>query len=54
MKLSAPKQITWWVGLILLVVGIIASFVASISGFALWIVAISALLMLVATAVQGL
>ncbi len=54
MKLSAPKQITWWAGLVILVVGVIGNFIGALNPFAIWIVAIAAVLMLIATAVQGL
>ena len=56
MKLSAPKVITWWVALVLAVVGIIASLVTIpvLSGFAFWLVAIAAVLLLIATAIEGL
>ena len=56
MKLSAPKVITWWVALILAVLGILATFVTIpvLSGFAFWMVAIAAVLLLLATALEGL
>ncbi len=39
MKLSAPKQITFWVAVIVAVVGLLAALVSipPLSGFALWI-----------------
>ncbi len=42
MKLSAPKLITWWIALIIGVIGIIANFVTIpvLSGFAFWLVVI--------------
>jgi threonine/homoserine/homoserine lactone efflux protein len=42
MKLSAPKQITFWVAVVVAVIGLIGSFAAIpvLSGFALWIVVV--------------
>ena len=47
--LSAPKNITWWIALILAVVGIILYFAGPIPQFAIWIVLASAVLLLIAT-----
>jgi len=52
--LSAPKNITWWIALILAVVGIILHFVGSFSQFAIWIILASAVLLLIATRFKGL
>jgi len=56
MKLSSPKVITWWIALVILVLGILANLVTIpvLSGFAFWLVVIAGALMLVATAVKGL
>jgi hypothetical protein len=56
MKLNAPKTITWWIAVILGVVGIIGSFVAIpfISVYAFWLVAIAFVLLALATALSGL
>lgn len=56
MRLSAPKVITWWVALIVGVVGILASLVAIpvLSGFAFWLVVIGFVLLLIATLISGL
>ena len=56
MKLSAPKQITWIIALILGIVGILATLISipPISGFAFWLVVLGWLLLAVATAVDGL
>jgi len=55
-KLSAPKNITWWIGLILAVLGIIGYFanVQFLSQFSFWFVLISAVLLLIATKLKGL
>lgn len=51
MKLSAPKKVTWWVALIVGVVGILANFVTIpfLSGYAFWLVAIGFVLLVLAT-----
>jgi hypothetical protein len=56
MNLNAPKQITWWIAVVLGVVGIIGSFVAIpfISAYAFWFVAIAFVLLALATALSGL
>jgi len=59
MKLSAPKTTTWWIALIVGVVGILLT-VAKISilavpfGLGFWLVVIAFVLLLVATAMKGL
>ena len=54
--LSAPKNITWWIALILAVLGIIFHFVnvPSLSPFSFWFVVVSAVLLLIATRFKGL
>jgi 4-hydroxybenzoate polyprenyltransferase len=56
MRLSAPKVITWWVALVLAVLGLLASLVTIpvLSGIAFWLVLIAAALLLLATAIEGL
>ena len=51
---SAPLNITWWIALILAVLGIIFYFVGPISQYAIWFVVASAALLLLATRVKGL
>ena len=51
---SAPLNITWWIALILAVVGIILHFVGSFSQYSFWIVLASAVLLLFATRVKGI
>lgn len=50
MQLSAPKQITWWIAIALVVIGIIAQLVTIpvLSTLAFWIVLVSAVLLLAA------
>ncbi|MBN1993897.1 MAG: hypothetical protein JW953_14450 [Anaerolineae bacterium] len=56
MKLSAPKQATWWVALVVGVIGILAFLVTIpvLSGFAFWLVVIAFLILLLASFVPGL
>ena len=51
---SAPLNITWWIALILAVVGIIFYFVGPITQYAIWFVVASAALLLIATRAKGL
>jgi hypothetical protein len=54
--LSAPKNITWWIALILAVAGIIFHFVSvqPLSQYSFWMVAVSAVLLLIATRFKGI
>ena len=54
--LSAPKNITWWIALILAVLGIIGNFtsVPFLSQYSFWFVLASAVLLLIATRFKGL
>jgi hypothetical protein len=56
MKLSAPKQITWLVALILGIIGLIAQLVTLgfLTTIAFWLVLIALVVMLVATYLPGL
>ena len=56
MKPNAPKQITWWIALVVGVVGVIANLVTIpvLSGFAFWLVVIAWVLLVLATFVKGL
>ena len=56
MQLSAPKQVIWWVALVVGVVGVLAHLVTIpvLSGLAFWLVVVAFVLLLVATFVPGL
>jgi hypothetical protein len=56
MKLSPPKVITWWIAVIIGVVGVLGQLLSIpvIAPYAFWLVAIGFVLLAVATAVQGL
>ncbi len=55
MKLSAPKQITFWVAVVVSLIGLIASFVAIpfLSGFALWIVVLGFVILVAGNVLEG-
>jgi heme/copper-type cytochrome/quinol oxidase subunit 1 len=56
MKLNAPKQITWWIALILGALGLLGTLVAIpvLSTLAFWLALVGLVLLLVATFVTGL
>jgi heme/copper-type cytochrome/quinol oxidase subunit 1 len=56
MRLSAPKQVTWWIALVIGVLGILANLVAIpvLSGFAFWLVVVAFVLLILATFLEGL
>ncbi len=56
MNLNAPKVITWWVAVVLAVVGLIAQLVVIpvLSGLAFWLVLVAAVLLILATILKGL
>ena len=57
MKLSAPKQITWIIALILGIVGILANLVALpviTPALGFWLVVVGLALLLIATITRGL
>ena len=56
MKLSAPKNLTWWIAVILGVLGFLGNFMTlpMISGFSFWLLFLGFALLAVATFVDGL
>ena len=57
MKLSAPKQITWIIALILGIVGILATLVTLpviTAAIGFWLVVVAFVLLLIATITRGL
>jgi hypothetical protein len=56
MKLTPPKVITWWVALILGVLGLLGYWgqVAALKPYAFWLVIAGLVLMLVATLIKNL
>jgi hypothetical protein len=56
MKLSKPKNITWWIAVIVGVLGILANFVSIpvLSGLSWWLVAAAFVLLALATYFKNL
>lgn len=54
MKFNPPKQITFWIAVVLAVIGVIFNFVSSLSGFAIWLVLIAFILLALANLIEGL
>jgi hypothetical protein len=59
MQLSAPKQLTWWIALIVGVVGILVqlfvpTLIALPFGLGFWLVVVAFVLLLLATYLKGL
>jgi threonine/homoserine/homoserine lactone efflux protein len=56
MQLSAPKQITFWIAVVIAVLGIIASLVSIpvLSGFAFWLVVIAFVVLALGNLVDGM
>ena len=56
MKLSAPKNLTWWIAVILGVLGFLGNFVTLpvISGLSFWLLFLGFAILAVATFVDGL
>jgi hypothetical protein len=56
LHLSSPKNITWWIALILAVLGVIGKFVnvQFLSEFSFWLILASAVLLLIATRFRAL
>ena len=56
MKLSAPKTITWWIAVVLGVLGILGTFVSLpfVSSNAFWFVAVAFILLALATFFKSL
>jgi len=56
MKLNAPKKITWWISVVLGVLGILGQLIAIpfVSTYAIWFVAAGFVLLALATSLKGL
>ena len=56
MKLSAPKTVTWWIAVVLGVLGILGTFVSLpfVSANAFWFVAIGFVILVLATYLKDL
>jgi hypothetical protein len=55
MKLSAPKKNTFWIAVVVAIVGVLATFVAIpvLSGFAFWLVVIAFVILLLGNVLRG-
>jgi hypothetical protein len=55
MKLSPPKQITWWIALALGAIGLVANLVTIpvLSGLAFWLVLAGLVLLVLGNAITG-
>ena len=56
MKLSPPKHITFWIAVIIAILGIVASLVTIpvLSGFSFWLVVIAFVILAAGNMVEGL
>ena len=56
MQLSAPKQLTFWIAVIVAVIGLLAGLVTipGLSGMALWLVVIGFVILAAANLMEGL
>jgi len=56
MKLSPPKQITFWIAVVLAVLGVLASLITIpvLSGLAVWLVVIGFVVLAVGNLVEGI
>ena len=56
MHTSAPRNVTWLIGFLLLLVGLLSHFVVIpvLSPIALWLIVASSVLLLIATVISGL
>lgn len=56
MNLSAPKNITFWIAVVVAVVGLLASFVSIpvLSGLSFWLVVIGFVILALGNMLQGL
>jgi hypothetical protein len=54
LNLSAPKQITWLVALVIAVLGVLAQLVPSLNTYAFWLVVIAFVILLLGTLLENL
>lgn len=56
MKFSPPKQVTWWIAVIVGAIGVLGQLlsISIIAPFAFWLVVIGFVLLALATVIQGL
>ena len=54
MKLTPPKQITFWIAVILGVLGILGLFISFLAPFAFWLVLAGLVLLVLSLLIEGL
>jgi hypothetical protein len=54
LNLSKPKLITFWIALLLAVVGVIFFFVPAVEAYALWVVVIAYVVLALGNVVKGM
>jgi len=54
MKLTPPKQITFWIGVVLAVLGLIAFFMPAFAAYAFWLVFVGFVLLFLGLTIKGL
>ncbi len=56
MNLSAPKQVTFWIAVVLAVLGILAQLITIpvLSGFAFWLVVIAFIVLAIGNLAEGI
>lgn len=54
MKLNQPKVITWWIAVLLGLIGLVIYFIPAFTVFAFWLVLIGFLLLALANVIKGL
>ena len=55
MKLSPPKQITFWIAVVVAILGVLASLITIpvLSGFAIWLVVIGFVILAAGNLIEG-
>jgi hypothetical protein len=54
LNLSAPKQITWLVALVLAVLGVLVFFLVDVAAYGFWLVVLGFVVLLLGTLLEGL
>jgi hypothetical protein len=56
MKLTPPKQVTFYIAVIIFIIGIVAALIPALGivGYAVWVVSIAFLLLAIANTTKGL
>lgn len=54
MNLSAPKQLTFWIAVVVAVIGVVANFVPAVAAYALWVVVVAFVILALGVLIEGL